>query len=132
MTEKTHTPTPEYMKWHKGQPHERLAREDGSEWFFAKLKDGKYAALKALPENYSYDYTTNDGTYYKKDWVVAWAQNSKSQYIPLNCTACNVQDDLVSSLKEARLYLIQAHGRSEREPLILQIDAALAKATGGK
>ncbi|MCP6588883.1 hypothetical protein NL514_32355, partial [Klebsiella pneumoniae] len=45
-----------------------------SEWFIAKLKNGEYAALKALPEEYSYDYRTNDGTYYTKDWVVGWMQ----------------------------------------------------------
>ncbi|WP_439412864.1 hypothetical protein [Enterobacter ludwigii] len=53
-----------------------------SEWFIAKLKDGKYAALKALPEEYSHDYRTNDGTYYTKDWVVGWMQTPDTEYRP--------------------------------------------------
>lgn len=53
-----------------------------SEWFIAKLKNGDYAALKALPEEYSYDYRTNDGTYYTKDWVVGWMQTPDTEYRP--------------------------------------------------
>ncbi|MHB5109951.1 hypothetical protein ACYB78_03135 [Klebsiella pneumoniae] len=53
-----------------------------SEWFIAKLKNGEYAALKALPEEYSYDYRTNDGTYYTKDWVVGWMQAPDTEYRP--------------------------------------------------
>ena len=51
-----------------------------SEWFIAKLKNGEYAALKALPEEYSYDYCTNDGTYYTNDWVVGWMQTPDTEY----------------------------------------------------
>lgn len=53
-----------------------------SEWFIAKLKNGEYAALKALPEEYSHDYRTNDGTYYTKDWVVGWMQTPDTEYRP--------------------------------------------------
>lgn len=53
-----------------------------SEWFIARLKNGEYAALKALPEEYSYDYRTNDGTYYTKDWVVGWMQTPDTEYRP--------------------------------------------------
>lgn len=53
-----------------------------SEWFIAKLKNGQYAALKALPEEYSHDYRTNDGTYYTKDWVVGWMQTPDTEYRP--------------------------------------------------
>ena len=53
-----------------------------SEWFIAKLKNGEYTALKALPEEYSYDYRTNDGTYYTKDWVVGWMQTPDTEYRP--------------------------------------------------
>ncbi len=53
-----------------------------SEWFIAKLKNGQYAALKALPDEYSHDYRTNDGTYYTKDWVVGWMQTPDTEYRP--------------------------------------------------
>ncbi|KQN53173.1 hypothetical protein [Erwinia sp. Leaf53] len=53
-----------------------------SEWFIAKLKNGQFAALKALPEKYSHDYSTNDGTYYTKDWVVGWMQTPDTEYRP--------------------------------------------------
>lgn len=53
-----------------------------SEWFIAKLKNGEYAALKALPEEYSHDYRTTDGTYYTKDWVVGWMQTPDTEYRP--------------------------------------------------
>lgn len=53
-----------------------------SEWFIAKLKNGQYAALKALPEEFSHDYRTNDETYYTKDWVVGWMQTPDTDYRP--------------------------------------------------
>jgi hypothetical protein len=52
-----------------------------TEWFFAKLKNGTYAVLHRLPEEYSYDYKTVDETYYKKDWIVAWMQIPDSEFI---------------------------------------------------
>ena len=76
-----------------------------SEWFIAKLKNGEYAALKALPEEYSHDYRTNDGTYYTKDWVVGWMQTPDTEYLP------NVKTPATDAfLAEARVQGVEMFG----------------------
>ena len=63
--------------WIKGEPPSPW----NTEWFFAKLKNGEYAVLHRLPEEYSYDYKTADETYLKKDNIVAWMQIPDSEFI---------------------------------------------------
>ena len=78
-----------------------------SEWFIAKLKNGDYAALKALPEEYSYDYRTNDGTYYTEDWVVGWMQTPDTEYRPNVKTPAT--DRIVAGIKaEAKSHDLNA------------------------
>jgi len=94
-----------------------------SEWFIAKLKNGQFAALKALPEEYSHDYRTNDGTYYTKDWVVGWMQTPDTEYRPnvetpatdavLREVGAKAVDSLADSLRDNR------DGRSPDEIEIL-------------
>ena len=60
-----------------------------SEWFLAKLKDGTYAALYSLPEEYSHQYRTADRTFYTSDWVVAWMQLPESEFVDFKETIIN-------------------------------------------
>ena len=63
-------------KFKKGNPPKIL----NEEWFLAKLKDGQYACLKFLPENFTYMYRDANDTHYSSDWIVEWAQMPNSEY----------------------------------------------------
>ena len=107
-----------------------------SEWFIAKLKNGEYAALKALPEEYSYDYRTNDGTYYTKDWVVGWMQTPDTEYRPNVKTPAT--DRIVAGIKAdgataAGDYLkLNAQHMSEDERLMMQDAAEICYGTAAR
>lgn len=64
--------------WRSGSP---ISPWD-SEWFLAELMYGGYAVLRELSEQYSYDFTTADGTYMMRDQIKRWAQLSTSNYLP--------------------------------------------------
>lgn len=94
-----------------------------SEWFIAKLKNGEYAALKALPEEYSYDYRTNDGTYYTKDWVVVWMQTPDTEYRPnvktpaTDAYQAGIKADGVEEFAESQKEYLRQH-RSEMDQML--------------
>lgn len=69
---------PEGGEWIDGAPTGFRA----SEWFIARLKDGTRAVLRALPEEYTYDFKSADETYYKQDWVVKWMPFPDSAFLP--------------------------------------------------
>lgn len=64
-------------RWHDGVPPKPF----DSEWFIAELKSGDRAVLRALPEEYAYDYKTADESYLKKTLVVRWMQFPDSQFV---------------------------------------------------
>ena len=64
--------------WHPGCPD----RIYGSEWFIAKLDNGEKVVLRALPEEFSYDYKTADDTYYMAIRIRCWMQFPDSEFIP--------------------------------------------------
>jgi len=64
--------------WIPGAPTKHYAEE----WFIALLGNGDRAVLRALPEEHTYDFTTADGTYSKRDLVVKWMQFPDSEYKP--------------------------------------------------
>lgn len=65
-------------EWHDGYPNKLY----GSEWFIAETKQGDKVFLKALLEEFSYDYKTADDTYFKKEVIARWMQSPDSKYIP--------------------------------------------------
>lgn len=67
-----------YFVWHQGSPRSFW----GEEWFIAKLDDGDHVVLRALPEEWTYDFTTADHTYYKAARIKQWMQFDTSQYKP--------------------------------------------------
>lgn len=65
------------LEWTNGIPKGHIANE----WFLAKLDTGHVVALKSLPEEWSYDYTTADETYYKADRISKWMQLPNTEYL---------------------------------------------------
>lgn len=63
--------------WHKGSPSKCY----GEEWFIALLNNGDRVVLRSLPEEFSYDYTTADETYYKKERIEKWMQFPDSHFV---------------------------------------------------
>ena len=68
----------EPVAWIEGYPKDFYSEE----WFIAITIYGDRVVLKALPENYSYDFTTADGTYMKKENVKRWMQFPDSEFLP--------------------------------------------------
>lgn len=68
----------EPVAWIEGYPKDFYAEE----WFIAITIYGDRVVLKALPENYSHDFTTADGTYMKKENVKRWMQFPDSEFLP--------------------------------------------------
>ncbi|BBV76337.1 hypothetical protein STW0522RAO56_23910 [Raoultella planticola] len=52
------------------------------EWFISRVKGHGFAVLRSLPEEYSYDYTTLDATYFRKDLILEWMQLPNSEFLP--------------------------------------------------
>lgn len=65
------------LAWTDGEPPHPWKEE----WFIAETAWGDRVVLKALPEEYSYDYTTADGTYIKADKIKRWMQFPATDYI---------------------------------------------------
>lgn len=80
--------------WIDGSPP---APRDG-EWFLASTIYGDKVALKPLPEENAFDFTTADGTYMMRASIKKWAQLSTSQYVPCDerpqASAVRVDEEL--------------------------------------
>ncbi len=72
------TPVTEQL-WHGGFPPHPWDKE----WFIALTTYGDRVVLKALPEEYTYDFKTADDTYIKKEKIAKWMQFPDSNYIAL-------------------------------------------------
>jgi hypothetical protein len=68
----------EPVAWNEGYPTKHYAEE----WFIAETSYGDRVVLKALPENYGYDFMTADDSYLKKEKVTRWMQFPDSEYAP--------------------------------------------------
>ena len=120
--------------WHDGYPNKTYS----SEWFIAKLKNGEKAVLRALPEEFTYDFKTADDTYFKKDWVVKWAQFPDSNFVPFDSEIPALYKEAFNEMLEAlKFYAEQlspsAYSIETKELLIdrgKRARAAIAKAEG--
>ena len=65
------------FQWRPGAP----AHPWGTEWFIAETVQGERLVLRALPEEYAYDFETADATYLKRNLIRRWAQFPDSQFI---------------------------------------------------
>lgn len=70
-------------RWHDGA----TPKPFDSEWFIAELKSGDRTVLRALPEEYAYDYKTADESYIKRGLIVRWMQFPDSQFVPFAAMA---------------------------------------------
>lgn len=64
--------------WLPGEPPKPYR----GEWFIAETIHGDRVVLKALPEEYTYDYKTADDTYFMAKNVKRWMQFPDSDYVP--------------------------------------------------
>lgn len=69
-------PVPPARNWIKGVPPHPYDKE----WFIAQTEFGR-AVLRALPEEYSYDFKTADETYFLATKVKAWMQFPDSRFL---------------------------------------------------
>lgn len=77
------------VKWRNGWPPHPWDKE----WFIAETTYGDRVVLRALPEEYSYDFKTADETYIKKDKIKRWMQFPDSAYVaPLAAMQGETQD----------------------------------------
>lgn len=63
--------------WFDGYPTKFRAEE----WFIAITTYGDRVVLRALPEEYSYDFKTADETYIMRDKIAKWMPFPDSEYI---------------------------------------------------
>lgn len=64
--------------WIDGYPNHVYA----SEWFIAQTVYNDRVVLRALPDEYSFDFTTADHTYMSKENIKRWMQFPDSDFIP--------------------------------------------------
>lgn len=62
--------------WMDGAPTKPFC----DEWFIAETTYGDRVVLRALPEEYAYDFKTADETYFKADKIKRWMQFPDSTY----------------------------------------------------
>lgn len=78
------------MKWRDGAP----TRPWSQEWFIAKTTYGDRLVLRALPDEWTYDFTTADETYIKADKIKCWMQFPDSNYISPDASSLPSTDRL--------------------------------------
>lgn len=128
-TETKHTQGDPVLQWRDGAP----PKPWDEEWFIADTTFGR-AVLRALPEEWAYDFTTADETYIKADKIKRWMQFPDSNFISPDQAKIAA---LTAKLESARSHLIASgycppscDGIGDAE--INEIDAALALARGGE
>jgi hypothetical protein len=65
------------LEWREGAPPHPWDKE----WFIALTTYGDRVVLRALPEDYTYDFKTADDTYIKRDKIAKWMQFPDSEYV---------------------------------------------------
>ena len=71
-------PAQEPFKWYDGAP----PFPQNQESFIALTIYGERVVLSVLPEEYTYDYTTADGTYMKAENIKKWMQFPDCEFLP--------------------------------------------------
>ena len=71
-------PAQEPFKWYDGAP----PFPQNQESFIAQTIYGERVVLRVLPEEYTYDYTTADGTYMKAENIEKWMQFPDCEFLP--------------------------------------------------
>lgn len=69
---------PGVLEWIDGHPTKPWANE----WFIAETTYGRRVVLRALPDGWTYDFTTADDTLIKADRIKRWMQFPDSEFKP--------------------------------------------------
>lgn len=77
--------------WHEGAPPKPWCEE----WFIAETTFNDRVVLKALPEEFAYDFKTADEIYIKKDKLRRWMQLPDSGYIPFAADSVLAEENRV-------------------------------------
>lgn len=81
------------LQWRSGYPPKPWSEE----WFIAETTYGDRVVLKALPDEWTYDFKTADETYIKRDKIQRWMQFPDSQFIaPAAAPAPNAKGEPVA------------------------------------
>jgi hypothetical protein len=88
----------EKRHWHDGEP----PKPQRDEWFIAETIYGDRVCLKALPEDWTYDYKTADETYIMARNIKRWMRFPDSHFIE---PAPGAAEARVASLEGADLQL---------------------------
>ena len=65
------------MIWREGAPSKPWSLE----WFIAVTTYGDRVVLRALPDEWTYDFTTADETYIKSEKIKKWMQFPDSEFV---------------------------------------------------
>lgn len=93
------------------------------EWFIARVKGRGFAVLRSLPEEYSYDYTTLDATYFRKDLILEWMQLPNSEFLPnvktpaTDAYLAGIKADGVEEFAESQKEYVRQH-RNEMDQVL--------------
>lgn len=91
---------PEPLPWFEGAPDKPWS----TEWFIAETSFGGRVVLRELPKDYSYDFTTADGTFLMRDKIKRWCQFPDSEFIappaPEQAEQPDIARELIARLVE--------------------------------
>lgn len=87
------------LEWRDGAPPKPWSQE----WFIAETTFGDRVCLKALPDEWTYDFKTADDTYIKADKIKRWMQFPDSEFVAPNVpvVAQAVRMPSIEELREA-------------------------------
>jgi hypothetical protein len=112
-------------EWQAGYPTGCYAEE----WFIAVTRFGDRVVLRALPEEYTYDFKTADDTYIKADRIARWMQFPDTQFkTPSECLSASLAA-VTAERDEAKhdaSFMRAAHG--EAAHMLKRATAELAEA----
>lgn len=80
----------ELMVWHDGEPPKPWRNE----WFIAETTHRDRVVLKALPDEWTYDYKTADETYIMAKNIKRWMQFPDSQFVAPKQDAINAEYEI--------------------------------------
>lgn len=83
------------LEWRDGPPPKPWSEE----WFIALTTYGDRVVLRALPEEWTYDFKTADETYIKADKIKRWMQFPDSNYIAPASRPPAASTDLLNRLR---------------------------------
>ncbi|TXD58841.1 hypothetical protein FUT88_13245 [Ralstonia sp. TCR112] len=88
------------LTWYDGEP----PFPQREEWFIAETIYGERVVLRALPEEYTYDYKTADETYMKAKNVKRWMQFPDCEFLPPKAAQSGQRAGVAEDARDAARY----------------------------